>query len=46
MCGNLMHVWRISLLNEYSMLKLLGMVLSCLLGIVGSCNGLEVGSVL
>ena len=32
--------------SEHRMLKLLGIVLSCLLGIVGSCNGLEVGSVL
>ena len=38
--------WHLSLLKEHRMLKLLGMVLSCFLGIVGSCNGLEVGSVL
>ncbi len=41
-----MHVWQLSLLNEHNMLKLLGMVLSYLLGIYGNYKGLKVGSTL
>jgi hypothetical protein len=38
--------WHLSLLKEHRMLKLLGMVLSCLLDIVGRCNGVEVDQLL
>jgi hypothetical protein len=46
MCGYPIQVWYLSLFNEHSMFKLIGMILSCLLGIYGSCNGEEVESAL
>ena len=45
-CGKPLHVWHLSLLKEHNILKLLGMVLSYLLGIYGNFKGIDVGSTL